>query len=285
MKYIYSPQHQGLVEAPLMTDPTFGHYPDYESFEQDFDTYNTWLSSPPAYKVRTEDIEWFSVERGEDEFEVIDSHKWFLSECEDCGWQGSSEKLLGGGALADTGDYGDCYCPKCESRKVEEVNTFPSYEGLVAIPKKRNESKTPFKVHIDDIDPDDIGAIENAGRNESKEQSHEPDFENDPYWIGQAYLQDKQLLEIEKMFDDNGLRLELTCSACPEQYDVFLKVGYLRLRHGEFRVDYPDCGGETIYEAEPNGDGIFNKDERVKYMEEAMKSILKMLNKDHSPTL
>jgi hypothetical protein len=70
-KYIYSPRHHGLVLAPLMTDPTFGHYPDYESFEQDFDTYNTWLSSPPIYKVRPEDIEWFSVERGEDEFEDV----------------------------------------------------------------------------------------------------------------------------------------------------------------------------------------------------------------------
>jgi hypothetical protein len=147
-------------------------------------------------------------------------------------------------------------------------------ERTVAIPKKGNERSDFLKSWI--------GEPMNDEGNESKEQSPsvEPDFENDPYWVGQAYLQDKQLLEIEKMFDDNGLRLELTCSACPEQYDVFLKVGYLRLRHGEFRVDYPDCGGKTIYEAEPNGDGIFNKDERVKYMEEAMKAILKMLNKD-----
>jgi hypothetical protein len=143
-KYIYSPQHQGLVLAPLMDEPRGPVVCDCcvcKDRQAAKEAYNTWLSSPPAFKVRPEDIEWFSVERGEDEFEVIDSHKWFLSECEDCGWQGSSEKLLGGGALADTGDYGDCYCPKCESRKVEEVNTFPSYEGLVAIPKKGNESK------------------------------------------------------------------------------------------------------------------------------------------------
>ena len=40
-----------------------------------------------------------------------------------------------------------------------------------------------------------------------------------------------------------------TCHACPEQYDAFFQgkqIGYLRLRHGEFRVDYPDCGDETI---------------------------------------
>ena len=43
-------------------------------------------------------------------------------------------------------------------------------------------------------------------------------------------------------------RLEMTCFACPEQYDVYLedeKVGYLRLRHGHFRCDVPDCGGKS----------------------------------------
>jgi hypothetical protein len=153
MKYTYSDPHKGLMPWPLMEEPNvhdekyyyspgseFAHFKK-GAFYKDEAAYTSWLQETPLCLVRPEDIEWFSVERGEDEFEVIDSHKWFLSECEDCGWQGSSEKLLGGGALADTGDYGDCYCPKCESRKVEEVNTFPSYEGLVAIPKKGNESK------------------------------------------------------------------------------------------------------------------------------------------------
>jgi hypothetical protein len=100
-KYIYSPHHQGLVLAPLMTDPTFGHYPDYESFEQDFAAYNTWLSSPPIAKVRPEDIEWFSVERGEDEFEV--KERW------------KPIQHFGGHIYYETGNY--------------------------AIPKKGNESK------------------------------------------------------------------------------------------------------------------------------------------------
>jgi hypothetical protein len=70
--------------------------------------------------------------------------------------------------------------------------------------------------------------------------------------------------------------LEETCGACPEQYDAFLdgkQVGYLRLRHGRFRVDYPDCGGETIYEAYPDGDGIFESNEREFYLTEAKKAI------------
>lgn len=40
-------------------------------------------------------------------------------------------------------------------------------------------------------------------------------------------------------------------------------VGYLRLRHGHFRAEAPEFGGETVYEAWPEGDGIFDEDERI----------------------
>ena len=72
------------------------------------------------------------------------------------------------------------------------------------------------------------------------------------------------------------IRLVMTCGGCPEQYDAYLddeKVGYLRLRHGAFRVDYPDCGGETIYEASPYGDGNFTEDERDYYLRFAVDAI------------
>ena len=74
----------------------------------------------------------------------------------------------------------------------------------------------------------------------------------------------------------HGYRLQQTCSACPEQYDVFANdeiVAYFRLRHGTFRVDVPDCGGETIYTAHPEGDGIFMAHERVKYLTEAILAV------------
>ena len=74
--------------------------------------------------------------------------------------------------------------------------------------------------------------------------------------------------------------LEMTCGACPEQYEAFLdgkQVGYLRLRHGEFRVDFPDCGGETIYEVCPDGDGEFEDYERQKYLNAAKAAIIKKL--------
>lgn len=75
-----------------------------------------------------------------------------------------------------------------------------------------------------------------------------------------------------------GCFLILTCSACPEQYDVYKgkqRIGYLRLRHGWFRADYPDCGGMTVYEAEPKGDGAFEDDERDKFLGEAVAALLK----------
>lgn len=74
-----------------------------------------------------------------------------------------------------------------------------------------------------------------------------------------------------------GCRLIRTCFACPEQYDVFYEdqqIGYLRLRHGAFRADYPDCGGVTVYEASPQGDGVFEDEEREQYLLEAVIAIM-----------
>lgn len=70
--------------------------------------------------------------------------------------------------------------------------------------------------------------------------------------------------ELEMNF--NGLRFELTCGACPEQYDVYKGdnlVGYVRLRWGFLRCEYPDVGGETVYEYDFDDgfNGCFNSDE------------------------
>ena len=72
------------------------------------------------------------------------------------------------------------------------------------------------------------------------------------------------------------MRLEQTCAACPEQYDVYhgkLLVGYLRLRHGKFRVHFMGVGGELLYEATTIGDGIFDESERDYHLEIAKQVI------------
>jgi hypothetical protein len=75
----------------------------------------------------------------------------------------------------------------------------------------------------------------------------------------------------------DGLRLVCTSVACPEQYEVFdssgRQVGYLRLRHGRFRADFPDCGGETVYESLTKGDGTFSEDERKDELGKAVAAI------------
>lgn len=75
-----------------------------------------------------------------------------------------------------------------------------------------------------------------------------------------------------------GYRLEKTCDACPEQYDVYkdgAKVAYLRLRHGSFRAE---VNGITVYTAYPQGDGVFEEDERMYYLVLAIKAIDDHLN-------
>lgn len=77
-------------------------------------------------------------------------------------------------------------------------------------------------------------------------------------------------------------RLNRTCYACPEQYDVYYneyEVGYLRLRHGVFTVE---CFNKQVYNAEPEGDGIFTDEERDFYLTEALKFIFLDLLKNHS---
>lgn len=73
-----------------------------------------------------------------------------------------------------------------------------------------------------------------------------------------------------------GIKLIQTCGVCPEQYDAFIgpvQVGYLRLRHRFFYVDYPDYGGKTIYTANPKGDGVFTYEEREHYLTKACEAI------------
>jgi hypothetical protein len=76
----------------------------------------------------------------------------------------------------------------------------------------------------------------------------------------------------------NGLCFELTCSMCPEQYDVFdgpKQVGYVRLRWGHFTVDYPDCMEEELLSLDLDDEqGCFdNEIQRLAYLTKAALAI------------
>jgi hypothetical protein len=77
-------------------------------------------------------------------------------------------------------------------------------------------------------------------------------------------------------------RLERTCTACPEQYNAWAGegeiAGYLRLRHGHFTVEYPECGGELLmavnYGALVGWEaGCFDPDDRVAQLAAAVEAI------------
>lgn len=88
--------------------------------------------------------------------------------------------------------------------------------------------------------------------------------------------QDSQVKILQKLYFRHGLTLILTCSACPEQYDVYCgrdKVSYLRLRGGQFTAEYPDVMGELVLCEHPEGDGMFESYERFNYMCRALRAI------------
>ena len=66
-----------------------------------------------------------------------------------------------------------------------------------------------------------------------------------------------------------------TCTACPEQYDVYREngtlCGYIRLRWGNLYAEYPNIDGLVIYDHNFDDDfkGMFEDDEeRDKYLSE-----------------
>ena len=79
------------------------------------------------------------------------------------------------------------------------------------------------------------------------------------------------------------MRLEQTCIAHPEQYDAWhgkRKVGYLRLRHGCFKVHYGGPLDEIIYAVDTIGDGEFDESEREFHLETAKFLLRARITKD-----
>lgn len=49
------------------------------------------------------------------------SGNYWVAQCLDCHWTGSSKDCDGGLPIADTGDYSELRCPRCESNEIEEA--------------------------------------------------------------------------------------------------------------------------------------------------------------------
>lgn len=79
--------------------------------------------------------------------------KWYVCECEKCGWIGSSEHVGGGGAIADTGDYDDIYCPMCGSGYIaDDVDNDQPITSFVERLKKSGEMVKKLREHVEGCD-------------------------------------------------------------------------------------------------------------------------------------
>lgn len=76
---------------------------------------------------------------------------YYLVECGSCGEMFTSERMTGGEAIADTGDYGDCYCPHCGVDDAEAIDCGAVNSGAV-------EAWNFQQKHIDAL----IAALEQA---------------------------------------------------------------------------------------------------------------------------
>ena len=73
------------------------------------------------------------------------------------------------------------------------------------------------------------------------------------------------------MYTIDGLKFEQTCSACPEQYDVYGAL--VHLRHGSFTV-YNASGLLIFHDNPPRADGIFEDEyQRMEYLQKAADAI------------
>jgi hypothetical protein len=86
-------------------------------------------------------------------------------------------------------------------------------------------------------------------------------------------------MDYTKRIKATNIDFELTCYACPEQYDVYIdgkQVAYVRLRWGCLRVTVPDVGGVLVYEHEYDDEwqGCFDSDEDREFHLDAIADIL-----------
>ena len=90
-----------------------------------------------------------------------------------------------------------------------------------------------------------------------------------------------------------GIRFDLTCGQCPEQYDLFkdgVQVGYVHLRGGDLYVSVPDAGLESkvIYSHHFDGEenqwkGCFDsKEERARFFVDIANAVNKWLEDEKS---
>lgn len=94
-----------------------------------------------------------------------------------------------------------------------------------------------------------------------------------------------------KVFMDGAwlMNLEMTCGACPEQYELrslldMKELAYMRLRWSHFRCDYEGCGGETIYSTQIDDTGwsgqFDSEEQRIEHLTNAIRKVIERIRRE-----
>lgn len=78
------------------------------------------------------------------------SNDYFATECETCGWMGSSGDCNGGGQIGDTGDYSDPTCPVCSN--MISCDEIEEDQPLICWVVARNKANEFIKELIEKLD-------------------------------------------------------------------------------------------------------------------------------------
>jgi len=122
--------------------------------KQDVSALAAWLTNNPAkllskfkqHLIESGDL----IQLSDKPFLVkVAKHPYYPVLCQCCGWLGSSGDCDGGGQIADTGDYGDFYCPKCgqigpDETEVNEYWVVEPETNAVTISDEEIEAKFPY---------------------------------------------------------------------------------------------------------------------------------------------
>lgn len=156
-----------------------------------------------------------------------------------------------------------------------EIMTLPDYEaagGILRILVGVDEDGRYYLVLEDDDTAEDVYSKNEETLMETFVRILDENIEREPGLTSVLHKLRKEYPHLD---------IECTCSACPEQYEIwdsndenYPQIGYLRLRGGQFTVECPDAGGELVYKACPNGCMFFEDEEREKYLREAVVAVL-----------
>lgn len=86
---------------------------------------------------------------------------YYPAKCENCEEMFTSERMTGGEPIADTGDYGDCYCPHCGTDDSEIIDCG-------AVGSEAVEAWNFQQKHIDAL----IAALEQSQRANAAQDDH-----------------------------------------------------------------------------------------------------------------